>query len=566
MSPPSSAAATVQAAAAGVSAHVTWQLVSRLSSFLLRAIVVRTLGPERVAETELNVSLFVSLLLQPITGFRKVSLRVSSNTRSAALCALCTAIVSGCGLLTGVILCMRYPSNALMLCIVTMGIITRALAEPHVIFSTRRERYAEHSRARALSTFVSGVTAAVAVRAAFRPEHAGPATALGHLAYCVFMLYRMRVARGADPIPYPPLSKMGSHLRRDDLHMAAAATGQSCLKYVLGNGEAFFLFRMRPKTEQGAYFLAGNFASIVARFFNESLEDQCFNVFSRLAPAFREKRKSERKTGAGGSGEDVGFRTDEEVSDARETCVHTMHLALKAALLIAILFASIGPAFAYSAVRVLYDVEWSENSPAPRLLALYFTYLVFMAANGVTEAFFLSAAAGDDIRKHTWFSVILSIVYTFLLYIAASLQGASAIIGVNCLNMALRTTYSVAFYCRLTGQRLSQLAAGAVPHPLVFLALGVARYVALKSEAAFMGYRSGLPIVGRVVVFDGYRDVLMRVAQHAVSGVFALVLFFGALYLCEMPFLLDLRSLMWRRTSPSAAEAVPPEEGHSKKD
>lgn len=542
---PSRASETVRAAAVGFSAHVGWQFVSRVASFVLRAVVVRALGPERVADTELNVALVVSLLVLPISGFRKVSLRAPTDAHAVALCACCVAVTATVAVSASALLATFKPLYSSALAIVASSLIVRALAEPSVIFTVRRERYSENSRARAAAILVSGAVGAVSVRMA-SAANAAPATAMGHLAYSSAMLVAFISARGPAGLPIRSPKRMLNDLDVSELVMAAATTGQCFLKYVLSNGESFVLALTCKKDVQGAYILAGNVASIVARFFNDGLEDQCFNVFHRLAPAFRPREgKNAYGDRFNGTRESI---SDEDRRDAQRTCVATMHLALKATLLVAVLFASIGPAYAYSCVRLLYDVEWSEGSPAARLLSQYFLYLMFMAANGVTEAFFHAAAVAADSRQHWIFSAVLSVSYLLLLRVTAVWYQAGGIIAVNCTNMAMRTVYSIVFYCKLTKQSGTVLIRQSTPNIGVLVALAIARRISMASEVHFVGTNAGLKM--RDVQFSGRLDVLRRVVLHSASGVFALVTFALSVVVFERQFLKDITALVRSRPAP----------------
>ena len=512
---PSRAAQTVTAAAAGVTAHIGWQLISRLLSFVLRAIVLRTLGPSNVASTELNVTLVYRMLVLPITGFRKVSLRVSNDLRSMAHCSLCVVFTTVLSLIVTLILGILKPEYKSALIILAITLTIRSLAEPDVVFTTRREKYALNSRSRAASVLASGVTTAIGVHI----FHPGPAAAIGHLVYSIFMYCTFRTIR---TVRLPKIS--WNQLFLDDIYVTVANTGQAVLKFFLGNGESFILGITCEKSEHGAYIMAGNFASIVLRFFHDGLEDQCFNVFYRLSPSFKKKK------------------SDNDDKEARRLCVNTMHLALKASLLVSALFAAVGPAFSYSAVRVLYGEKWSEDTNASTLLARYFLYLLFAALNGVTEAFFHAAADARESRNHGIFSAILAVSYLIGLRVAAEFNGALGVIAVNCANMTFRAGYAVRYYCRTSGQSFFQLLSGALPSLFVVGALVFGRLGTLWSERFWIGTTEGARVVQ--ILFDCKKQLLVNVAAHAVSGALACLLFVAALWAFERPFVLQLRRLM----------------------
>lgn len=521
------ASATVRAAAAGVSAHLVWQVSARIASFGIRAIVVRALGPAQFAFVEIRLTLLVSLALLPAIGaFRKVCLRAPDDRTAAALSYLCALITFTVSAFLGGQALYRDTTNAVSWAIVTSSLLVRAFAEPPLVFARRRERYSQSSRARAVSTVLSGVGQTLVLAAVSDPRWAKPASASGHLFYSTCLCVTMFFAAGPDRVPFLSAKEFFMYLRRDDLAMTAVALGQGMLKFFLENGEGIVLDVTCSAPVKGAYKLAGNFGSIMARFFSEALEEQSFNVFHRLAPAFR-NRKPEHASTADGA---------EDEQDMRMTCLSTLNMALKAAISVSILIALVGPAYSYAILRLLYGEQWADRTTAPSLLNQYFVYLVFMAGNGVSEAFVSAAASTSELKAQTKFTTVLSAAYMGALFLAAKKYEATGIIVVNCINMALRTCYSAWFFQNFTGRSIGSLRS-ALPHPGVIATLLVAQRISRISERYFMG--SGLelfPVTAKV-------DLLARIMLHSLSGLLALVLFSGSLLVFEKGFVLQLRSL-----------------------
>lgn len=517
--------ATLRAAAAGVSAHLLWQVTARIASFAIKALVVRALGPSQFAFVEIRLGLLVSLALLPAIGaFRKVCLRAPDERTAAALAYLCTLVTLALSTLLGAIALYYDSANTSSWAVVTASLLVRAFAEPPLVFARRRERYSQSSRARALSTFLSGILQTIVVAVVSNPRWAKPASATGHLFYSTFLGITMYVAAGTEGLPLLPFSEFLAHLRREDLAMSTVALGQAFLKFLLENGEGIILDVTCLAPVKGAYKLAGNFASIMARFFSEALEEQSFNVFHRLAHAFRETKE--------GSNHDVETRRME----MRNTCLSTLTMALKAAISVAILIALIGPAYSYTTLRLLYGEEWADRTAAPSLLNQYFIYLVFMAGNGVTEAFVSAAASTTELRSQAKFTTVLSAAYMFALYLAATKFQATGIIFVNCLNMAIRTLYSIWFFRKLTGESIYFLWT-AVPHPGVIGALLLTKRISMISENYFM---QGTLVFAPTAL---KADFLLRVLSHSLSGFLALAVFGGSMLVFERKFVSQLRAL-----------------------
>lgn len=522
-SSPPHAAATVRAAAAGVSAHLLWQVSARIVSFAIRAIVVRALGPTQFAFVEIRLSFLVSLALLPAIGaFRKVCLRAPDERTAASLAYLSTLITLTLSILLGGLVFYFDSPNSASWAIVTASLLVRAFAEPPLVFARRRGRYSQSSRARAVSTVLAGVGQTLVV-AAVSDRWAKPATASGHLFYSAFLGITMFFATGTEGVPVLSVVEFFAHLRREELTMTAVALGQGLLKFLLENGEGIILDISCSAPVKGAYKLAGNFGSIMARFFSEALEEQSFNVFHRLAHAFRDSNESSR----------VDAMHSEEM---RRTCLSTLHMALKAAISVSVLIALVGPAYSYAILRLLYGEKWADETAAPSLLNQYFVYLVFTAGNGVGEAFVSAAASTSELRSQTKFSIVLSATYMAALYFAARRYEATGIIVVNCVNMVIRTCYSAWFFQQLTGQSIYSLRS-ALPHPGVIVSLVVTQRISRLSERHFMGSEVDFfPNVAKM-------DLLVRILLHSLSGFLALAVFGWSLMTFETTFVSQLRSL-----------------------
>lgn len=515
--------ATLRAAARGVSTHLLWQMTARVASFAIRAVVVRALGPSQFAFVEIRLGLLVALALMPAIGaFRKVCLRVAEEHVAASLSYLCTLITLVLSAFLGAIALYNDPKNAASWYIVIASLLLRAFAEPPLVFARRRERYYESSRARAVSTVISGIGQTMAVATITDSRWAKPASASAHLFYSASLGLTMFMACGPLRLPLLSLRETMSFLRREDLRMTSVAFGQSLLKFVLENGEGIILDITCSAPVKGAYKLAGNFASLMARFFSEALEEQSFNVFHRLAHAFRDSRNF--------SSASTGDRREE----MRATCLSTLSMALKAAMGVSLLIALVGPSYSYSILRLLYGKEWADNTSAPRLLTMYFYYLVFMAANGVSEAFVSAAASTSELKVQAKFTTVLSIGYMTALYIAAIRFEAGGIIFVNCVNMFLRTCFSAWFFQNLTGRSVNFLLS-TLPHPGVLVALVFASRISTISEKVFIDG-------GSVLWFD-HVSLHGRIVMHGFSGLLSLVIFAGSVMKFESKFVEQLKAL-----------------------
>lgn len=502
---------TINSAARGLSAHLVYQVSARLFSFIIKAVVIRALRPAQFAFVEIRVVLLVTLALLPaIHGFRPVTLRIESEKRAAALSLFNSLLTFFLGIVLGTLAIALDPENKIALLIVISSVLLRAFTELPVVFARRRQLYKESSRARAISIVISGITQTLAVSLIKRQDDAAAATSFSHLSYVIALGVSMYIALGVRGLPPLSLSSMVENLYREDLMMALVATGEGFIKFLLENGEAIVLDVCTAPIVKGAYKIAANFGSVFARFFSEALEEQAFNVFSRLSNAFRSPKSS-------------------GTIEQREACVDMLVLGLKAGLLMAFLFAIVGPYFSYALLRLLYGETWADETEAPSILSFYLLYLVFMAGNGVSEAFVSASATTSQLKARTKFTTTLSVAYISCLYQAATKYGAFGIVAVNCANMAVRTIYSSLFFRRFTGLPIQHLMK-ALPHHGVIVTLLMCRYFAYRSERYFLGSSDAR------IIFQDKRDLFRRILSHGTSGAVGLLMFAASVWIFERKF------------------------------
>jgi oligosaccharide translocation protein RFT1 len=552
----SDARAHVGAAARGVRAHVLWQLSSRLASFGLKAAAVRALGPKHFAFAEVRLALLTASSRPAALGVRKIALRSSEDPAAAALVLLGNMVTVALAALLAAMLAYWDREHAGPIVVAALAAAVVGLSERGFVFATRRERYELIFKARALARILGSVATTVSVvvlPARWLSLYTAPA---GLLVHALTLWWAVERAAGVG-IPKMSIASLPNSLCLEDVRMAAIAAWQAVFRFLLENGEGIVLDITCGDDIKGAYRLAGNIGSLLARFFSEALEEQSFNIFARLAPSFRKpdanandlkKMEGVPSAPSGAEGKAMG---EKALKEMRDECVQVMQMSLKAALLISLLIACIGPFFSYTFLRVLYGGAWADDTPAVLLLNSYFAYLVFMAANGVSEAFVSASASTKGLRNESVFSLLLSGLYMAALYWFGRRYAATGIIAVNCLNMTARTVYALAYFTRFTGQSVRVLTA-ALPHPAVFLALFIGNTVCRISERIVFA-----------TPFDGMEQLLVRAVTHAASGVFALTAFCAAVYVFEGNFrryiatlrhgrialVDDITSLQVRRTS-----------------
>ncbi|KAK1865284.1 hypothetical protein I4F81_007817 [Pyropia yezoensis] len=266
------------------------------------------------------------------------------------------------------------------------------------------------------------------------------------------------------------------------VRLAAGTTGRAVVSFCLAHGEDGVLEGWVTPDERGAYKLAANVAALAARFLFQPLEEACFSVFSRLdrergtaavvaagtsdvAPVFlpasgEAGAATALEAGAADAdgpsqdstcGPQLAAPVPLPTSDAGATTA-ALTLSLHFALLTGLTLAVIGPAFARPFIRLVYGAGWAAT-PAAHLLSLSFVYSVFLASNGVTEAYVMATAGPAALSTHAAFGAAVSAAYVLAAAAGARRWGAAGVVAANCANMAARTVYSVAFIGRAATQR-----------------------------------------------------------------------------------------------------------------
>ena len=286
---------------------------------------------------------------------------------------------------------------------------------------------------------------------------------------------------------------------------------QSAWKAVLARGEKVVLVTSKlDAAEQGVYALVSNLGSIVARFIFQPVEEVSYTIFGKLNE--REKSRS-RDLSTAAKGDDI------QLSFLFDTLFKTMTL-------FGLLFACFGSQYTHMLLRILYGETWSETS-APSTLSWYCVYVLFMALNGITEAFVHGIADQSTLLKFNAWLMLCSIGY---LTAAKGLLhwGAIGLVLANCINMLLRIIFGARFI-------LSQPSLKTTSFSSSIFALPVIAAIAAASAASWF---SKIYVYGDAFSFTGaFAHVALGLTSFLGCGI--------ALFVFEQPYLVDVKG-MWR--------------------
>lgn len=174
----------------------------------------------------------------------------------------------------------------------------------------------------------------------------------------------------------------------------------------------------------GVYGEVQNLGSLVIRLVFWPIETAAFRAFS-VDPA-------------AAAAEDAAQRV------ALLRALHRFMIVLAAVPLI------FGPRYALPAVRMLLAARWS-TSEAPALLATYASTLVFLAVNGVMEAYAHARMSSTALMRSSAFLATVAAIHASSIYVARASFGENChiLVMLDAASMALRIAYAYRFVVHL---------------------------------------------------------------------------------------------------------------------
>lgn len=236
---------------------------------------------------------------------------------------------------------------------------------------------------------------------------------------------------------------------RGKLRLAGALAGQSLLKHVLTEGDKIVLARATSSEhgchrhsgggcsqggtlyEQGVYAIASGYGSLAARLLFQPLEEAARLMFSKLGAEAGESRQgavppdvtaasktlrtgaTHSSSGKGGGqgrqdgGGDCGYEGDSNDGAAdgklrlHAKMASLLATLLKLVLMTGLVFVCFGFHYTETLLRLLLAGKGGGGSSAvsevARVLSWYCVYVLFLAANGMCEAFACAVARGGQL-------------------------------------------------------------------------------------------------------------------------------------------------------------------------
>ena len=463
--------------AQGATFLILLQVVSRALTFIVNQVLLRYLSPEILgistqlelfsisvlyfARDSIRVALQRQRTLHEPQGLdgrggehgSKVSTNVSENsvsTRRAQEVVNLSYIAVGLGLPLAFIFAKLYIRNASpqvlqspyfqeSLNIYALATALELISEPGFAVAQQQMLYGTRASAEALATFarclVTCVTAVWATRMSI--SFGALPFALGQLSYALVINFvywlkisplRQKAGFSAFVKPLPRHSQYFlSRFSIPLLTLALNLYAQSTFKHLLTTGDSLLVAALTSLPSQGAYALASNYGSLLARILFQPLEESSRSLFGRLLP---------------GPSATHTPQTRANLNHATSYLGSLLHFYA----LISLIAIALGPTIAPLLLQIVAGSRWT-NTAAPNVLAAYSYYIPLLALNGILEAFVSAAATPAQLRQQSAWMITFSAAFATsgILLLKIWDLGAQGLVLANAVNMTLRIWWSWRF-------------------------------------------------------------------------------------------------------------------------
>ncbi|KAI1033122.1 hypothetical protein LB504_006345 [Fusarium proliferatum] len=441
----------------GASLLIILQLASRLITFIANQLLLRYLtAPLLGLSTQLEVY-YLSVLF-----FARESLRVAIQRRDSGSQAKeeSQAVVNlgylaiGLGSFVSLGLGWMYLAYANETTLATPYLVeslylygfaamVELLSEPCFVLMQTRLQFGTRAAAESIATFLRCIVVfGSAVWASKHNDIGVLPFALGQITYGVSLLlvylvsgYRLASSIGFSLLPKTITSKdnrfWASLFDRSTIGLAGSMMAQSVVKHLLTQGDTFLISFLASASVQGAYALANNYGSLLARLLFQPVEESSRSYFSRLLSSVTPVKQ--------------GGKPVKEVSEAKQN----LQTLLRLYILLTSIIISLGPFAAPPLLAIVAGKQWA-GSGAGDVLAAYCFYIPFMGLNGLTESFVASVATEAEVHIQSVWMGAFSVIFaaSAFLFMRIYPLGAIGLVLANIINMGCRIFWSGAFIKR----------------------------------------------------------------------------------------------------------------------
>ena len=244
--------------------------------------------------------------------------------------------------------------------------------------------------------------------------------------YWGYMVYHKKFPR---PKPFTTSSSTTQWCTPAIQETATVFWWQSIQKWLLENGAKGVLLWLGTATEQGGYVIVSNLGSIVVRLLFQPVEEMSMAALGKLTSTTNKEKEKEN---------------EKNITDMVHRNFSGWLLLL---VLIGLMFACFGPCYSHLLLHLLYGTTWSATS-APVTLGWFCIYILFMATNGVCEAFVQGTSTPKKIKEYNLWMVFFTIVYFGVVMTLFPLFGAIGLVLADIIKMLCRISVCALKYIR----------------------------------------------------------------------------------------------------------------------
>lgn len=168
-------------------------------------------------------------------------------------------------------------------------------------------------------------------------------------------------------------------LDQEAFKLSISMSRQNVVKHVLGEADKFAVARLGSLSDQGAYALASNYGSLVARLLYQPIEESARLTFAR----------------------NLGSRTSNPSQAAILYAQNMLRTLLSFYVLLTMYLIAFCPPLTTPLLTIIAGQRWALETSAPKILAVYgAAYLPAMAFNGLLEGFLQASATPKQLTRY----------------------------------------------------------------------------------------------------------------------------------------------------------------------
>ncbi|KAL2313441.1 Oligosaccharide translocation protein rft1 [Schizosaccharomyces pombe] len=437
----------LQSSSKGLRSSIFFQGSSRILTFFLNQLTIRLTSPSAYAFSSIHFEILqstilflsresVRLAMQRIPSENAIITSTSTESNKSKKLSDQLQLIKNTSLISvyiGIVISLlvslfyfyslpNFPYSKTCIFIYTVSSFIELLSEPYYEVLQWRQKFSKTASAEGLGTIICSLLSfAISVLGRNKAPSSLP-FALGNLSEKVTIFFTLRYF-AKQPFSIF-LHKVGENERyifwdSSTLRIICSHTYQVLLKHLITKGDKIMVAWYASPSAQGPYALASNYGSLLARIVFRPVEDHSHIVFAQLT--HYKNKKDEKKA----------------------LNLLAWILKLYSYMSLFILFGS-----NYSDIVLLFGAGSKWASPdSSSILSWYAMYIPFMAANGVLEAFYVSAANSSQLYDQGKCYLASAVFYfiTGKVLLSWFNLGSHGLILANILNLSLRICFALRF-------------------------------------------------------------------------------------------------------------------------